>query len=148
MPDPEIHIDFDDPSKYEDLTHVRAVKAFLADHKDRLLAAGIKAIVVTYTGSGDSGYVESINAYSDLDKAISQDVSDTCPSLFSVLPEPIIHVFEGLEPRDGYENGDGGGGHMVCEVETGKITNYEFDFVLETYEHPPKEITNQNDLIF
>jgi hypothetical protein len=114
------------------LTPVRtASKAAILAQCDQLAAAGIGFVVACFDGSGDEGATEDLLCYrsNDLPWTVSEPVVHDVSSL-------QVH-FETFVP-DGYEDGLGGFGYVVLNVNEHRITverNDRFeDFSTSTYE--------------
>ena len=108
-----------------------AAKAAILAECERLTEAGITFIAVHFDGSGDEGVNEDIKCYATEDYAYEE--SEVQDANFSHLQEH----FETLVPY-GYENGCGGFGDVILEVNTRKITverNDRFeDYTTSSYE--------------
>ena len=108
-----------------------AAKAAILAECERLTEARITFIAVHFDGSGDEGVNEDIKCYATEDYAYEGgEVQD---ANFSHLQEH----FETLVPY-GYENGCGGFGDVILNVNTRKITverNDRFeDYTTSSYE--------------
>jgi len=108
-----------------------AAKAAILAECDRLTEAGITFVALHFDGSGDEGVNEDIKCYATEDYAYED--SEVENSNFSYLQEH----FETLVPY-GYEDGCGGFGDVILNVNTRKITverNDRFeDYTTSSYE--------------
>ena len=106
-------------------------KAAILVEREKLLSMGIKFVAVHFDGSCDDGATEEVKCYdSDYYEYYEHEP----------LAHKLLHLqqhFENLVPF-GYENGCGGFGDVVFDVEEGKITvirNDRFeDYTTNTYE--------------
>jgi hypothetical protein len=108
-----------------------AAKAAILAECEKLAAAGVTFVAVHFDGAGDSGATEDVKCFDseyyahDEHKPVVHDVSH------------LQEHFETLVPF-GYENGCGGFGHVVLDVEARKITvernDYFEDYSTSTYE--------------
>ena len=92
-----------------------AAKAAIVAECDRLTEAGITFVAVHFDGAGDEGVSEHIKCYATEDYAYEE--SEVQNVNFSHLQEH----FETLVPY-GYEDGCGGFGDVLLNVQTRKIT--------------------------
>src|SRR6266446_10349358 len=108
-----------------------AAKAAILAECDRLAEAGITFVAVHFDGSGDEGVNEDIKCYATEDYAYEE--SEIQEANFSCLQEH----FETLVPY-GYDNGCGGFGAVILNVQTRPITverNDRFeDYTTSSYE--------------
>ncbi len=109
---------------------VSRVKRFIVEHKADLDSAGVIAIEVSYSGSGDSGQVDAV-----LILYSPEAMPD--PSRYNkyVLPDGIEGVLQELQPLKGYENNDGGG-NIKFIVETGKAIHSHYEYFTEVSYDP------------
>jgi len=108
-----------------------AAKAAILAECDRLAEAGITFVAVHFDGSGDEGVNEDIKCYATEDYAYEE--SEVQDANFSHMQEH----FETLVPY-GYEDGCGGFGDVILNVNTRKLTversdRFE-DYTTSTYE--------------
>ena len=110
---------------------VSRVKRFLVDHKADLESAGVIAIEVSYSGSGDSGQVDAV-----LILYSPEAMPD--PSRYNkyVLPDEIEGILQEMQPLNGYGNNDGGGGNIKFIVETGKAIHSHYEYFTEVSYDP------------
>ena len=92
-----------------------AAKAAILAECDRLAEAGITFVAVHFDGSGDEGVNEDIKCYATEDYAYEE--SEVQDANFSHMQEH----FETLVPY-GYEDGCGGFGDVILNVNTRKLT--------------------------
>jgi hypothetical protein len=82
---------------------------------DRLRAAGVTKVTVSYTGDGDEGRAEPPQlqdaAGNPIDESSLQADLDT---------QKVGELLEGFAP-EGYEDGEGGHGTIAFDLHTGKI---------------------------
>jgi hypothetical protein len=108
-----------------------ASKAAILAECDKLAAAGLAFVAVHFDGSGDDGVTEDVKCYDsdyyayDEHKPVEYDGSH------------LQEHFEALVPY-GYEDGCGGFGDVVLDVEARKITiewnDWFEDYSTTTYE--------------
>ena len=112
-------------------TEQAAAKAAILAECGRLAEAGITFVAVHFDGSGDEGVNEDIKCYATEDYAYEEREVQNAD--FSYLQE----YFETFVPY-GYEDGCGGFGDVILNVNTRKITverNDRFeDYTNSTYE--------------
>jgi len=103
--------------------------------RDRLLnylgALGVKRLVVQYSGSGDSGQTDDINAEPEkCDLLMDELFEDTDRSLKSIIDE---FAWEAIENHEGgFYNNEGGYGEIIFDVKARTITMEHNNYVQET----------------
>lgn len=106
-------------------------KAAILAECDRLTRAGITFVAVHFDGAGDEGVSEDIKCYAT--EGYAYEESEVQSGTFAHLQEH----FETLVPY-GYEDGCGGFGDVLLNVQTRKITverNDRFeDYTTSSYE--------------
>jgi len=110
---------------------VSRVKRFLVEHKAELESAGVIAIEVSYSGCGDSGQVDDV-----LILYSPEAMADPSRHDKYVLPEEIESILQNLQPSNGYENNDGGGGNVKFIVETGRAIHAHYEYFTEVSYDP------------
>lgn len=111
---------------------------------------GVNSVVVGYSGGGDSGQVDAINAVNDegdrielpetkirfidirwswmMDKGVSYDLREDEKSLGDAIESLFWHVLGEL--HDGWENNDGGQGEFTINVTDGTFSlHHEQNYV-------------------
>ena len=106
---------------------VAELKSWAAENKAPLKEQGVSAIVGAYSGSGDEGQFDSVEAVK----------SDGMPAEYDV-PSRIEKLLEDLFDSavdSGFQDNEGGGGHLIIEIEMGRVrhTGYYNVTVQEDY---------------
>lgn len=96
-----------------------------------LHAKGVAKIVITYSGSGDSGQVDDVEA-----RALDEVEADM--KLDHKLVEQLENWAYGIIPA-GFENEDGGYGRVEIDLATLKATLYHTDYITETVDRDVEE---------
>ena len=102
---------------------VAQLKQWLSENRQALETAGVAVIEGTYLGDGDEGHFQEIDVIDSQGLHIDFD-----------LPEKIADLIESLADElapPGYEDGDGGGGEVRLNVNTGSITHESYYLVFE-----------------
>ena len=102
---------------------VAQLKQWLSEKRQALETAGVAVIEGTYRGDGDEGHFEGIDVIDSQGLPIEFD-----------LPKKIADLIESLADQlapPGYEDGDGGGGEVRLNVNTGSITHESYYLVFE-----------------
>ena len=89
----------------------------------------ISEIRVEYSGSGDEGFIDDIEARGDV------VVGDLYRSLEDFLWEEVIQ-----QHHDGFHNNDGGYGTLIWNIEADKMTLHHRDYIQDVIDHGEKEI--------
>jgi hypothetical protein len=100
-----------------------------------LMLAGIQVVTYEYEGSGDSGEIQELKAFSDKEC----DVEVAIPEAYR---EDLEGSFSFLEPS-GYENNDGGYGNMKLICAELRIEHSHDQRIIET-EHESFEYTAED----
>lgn len=103
------------------------IAAAKQDLIDSMKQAGITQIVVTYTGSGDSGGIEDITHEPE-----QTPLSDGLHEAACAFGDAVIDA-----NHCGFENDTGGGGTITIDAEQGSAVLEAYDYVEETHEHGP-----------
>lgn len=92
---------------------------------EALKALGATIVTVDYSGGGDEGYINEVDADVDLDDDLAQKIEDLC--------EAWMAEFHG-----GWENCEGGCGNFVFHVKEGYVHWSHGDYVTETTDYEYK----------
>jgi len=125
--------------EFEDDTHAANLKTIL----EVLKKDGVKIIEISYTGSGDEGQTDGVtlqpnNIVCTKTINIQRRIHYNKPETTTVAV-PINEILDEIgwdivdsSIHSGFHNGDGGGGVIKIDVETGKITLSHYDTIMST----------------
>jgi hypothetical protein len=127
--------------EFSDETNAATLKAILAVLK----LDGVKEIEINYSGSGDEGQTDHIemkpsNIVCTKTINIQRRIHYNKPETMTVSV-PVREILDEIgwdivdsSIHTGFHNGDGGGGTIKIDVETGKITLSHYDTIMTTQE--------------
>ncbi len=107
---------------------VETLKDWFNQNRESLRAAGVSTITAAYSGAGDEGQFDDVT--------VEPEGAYRVPGEIQALLEDVVDS----TARPGYENGDGGGGSIVLDVESGKIRHTSYDYYTERTDHEDEEI--------
>jgi hypothetical protein len=125
--------------EFSDETNAATLKAILAVLK----LDGVKEIEINYSGSGDEGQTDHIemkpsNIVCTKTINIQRRIHYNKPETMTVSV-PVREILDEIgwdivdsSIHTGFHNGDGGGGVIKIDVETGKITLSHYDTIMST----------------
>jgi hypothetical protein len=105
---------------------------------EKLTKFGVVSVIVSYSGSGDSGSIEEINCYATLPDEFHNPTSDvlvwSTEMDLSGLENEIEEVcYDHLEKEhDGWEINDGADGTFVFDVQNGTLNWFHNDYFTES----------------
>jgi hypothetical protein len=97
------------------MTDEQERKAEVLKFADRLRAAGVYTVTVSYSGYGDEGRADSVDFIDSADNLMDKE---KLPG--DLDKKNLTELLEGFAP-EGYENGDGGHGTVTFIAHTGVI---------------------------
>jgi hypothetical protein len=97
------------------MTEEQKRKAEVLTFTDALCTTGVSKVTVSYSGDGDEGRTESPQFQDSADNPIDQS---SLPANLDI--RKLGDLLEGFAP-EGYEDGDGGHGTIIFDLQTGKI---------------------------
>ena len=97
---------------------VAKLKSWVAENKAVLQEQGVDEIVGVYSGSGDEGCFDCVEAAKSDGMPAEYDVSSRIEKLLEDLYDSAVD--------SGYQDNEGGGGQLILEIETGKVRHTSY----------------------
>ena len=97
---------------------VAKLKSWAAENKTLLQEQGVDEIVGAYSGSGDQGCFDCVEAVKSDGMPAEYDVPSSIEKLLEELFDSAVD--------SGYEDSEGGGGQLILEIETGKVRHTSY----------------------
>ncbi len=109
------------------------LRAWAADNRTALQQQGVTALEGSYHGSGDEGHYDFAECVGANNTPSEYAVPDSVDDLFRALYTDVV-------AGNGYEDGEGGGGRLILDVDTGKARHTSYYNVLVEENNEEEEL--------
>jgi len=102
---------------------ITRLKEWMTQNQTALKGAGVAILEASYSGSGDEGNFDGVEALSGDELPRDYEVPTEIETLLEALADDLA--------TPGYQNNDGGGGQVRLIVDTGMITHESYYYSVE-----------------